>query len=95
MEGVSKHHLVAERLDVARLERLDGAARRQRNERGRLHVAVSEAQDAGAGAAVARASADFEHGPEGSVPLGLCCRSTLRAMLARLRLCAARSVARS
>ena len=66
VEGVAEHHLVAERLDVARLERLDGAARRQRHERGGLHVAVGEAQRAGAGAAVARAGADFEHGSESS-----------------------------
>ena len=33
VEGVAEHHLVAERLDVARLERLDGAPRGQRHER--------------------------------------------------------------
>ncbi len=46
MERVAEHHLVAERAQVAGLERLDRATGRQRDERGRLHVAVGEAQGA-------------------------------------------------
>ena len=52
VERVAEDHLVAERRDVARLERLDRAAGGQRHERRRVHVAVGEMQRAGAGARV-------------------------------------------
>ena len=50
MEGVAEHHLVAERRDVARLERLDRAPRGQRDERGRRDLAVGQVQGSAAGA---------------------------------------------
>ena len=48
VEGVAEHHLVAESGDVTGLERLDRTARGERDERGRPHVTVREAQRAGA-----------------------------------------------
>ena len=53
VEGVAQHHVVAERGDLARLERLHGGGGGQRHERGRAHVAVGGMQHARAGGAVA------------------------------------------
>ena len=47
VEGVAEDHLVAERGDLARLERLDRAARRERHKCRRRDVAMREVQSAG------------------------------------------------
>ena len=53
VEGVAEHHLVAERGDLVRLERLHRRGRGERDERRRAHVAVRRTKNARAGGAVA------------------------------------------
>ena len=64
VERVAEDQLVAERRDVAGLERLDRSLGRERHERRRTHVAVGEMQSARAGARVRSAGPDREHGPD-------------------------------
>ena len=49
VEGVAEHHLVPERLDLGRGERLDRGGRGERDERRRPHVAVRQTKNARAG----------------------------------------------
>ena len=65
VEGVAEDQLVAELGDLARLERLDRPSGRERDERGRPHVAVRELERAAAGQRLGRArSPDREHDPD-------------------------------
>ncbi len=68
VEGVAQHHLVAQRGDVARLERLDRTAGGQRDECRGLNLAVRQVQRAPSRAGSCAASGDREHrrDPSGS-----------------------------
>ena len=63
MERVAEDHLVAERLDVARLEQLDRALGRERHERRRPHLAVGELQRAGPRERATVPAPDHERSP--------------------------------
>ena len=61
MKRVAEHHLVAEALDVPRLERLYGATRRERHERRRPHRPARELERPRPGARIRRPCPDAEH----------------------------------
>ena len=71
VEGVAEDQLVAERGDVARLERLDRAPGRQRHERRRLHLAVRELERPRARERIRRAGPDREHASGPVLPVEL------------------------
>src|SRR5262249_13442205 len=61
VKRVAQDHLVAERGDLARLERLHGALGRQRHERGGANVAVGQVKRARAGTRTWVSGPDREH----------------------------------
>ena len=61
VKRIPENQLVAERGDVAGLERLDRALGRQWHERRRAHLAVGQVQRAATGAGIGIASLDREH----------------------------------
>ena len=89
VERVAEHHVVAQLGHLARVERLHGRRRGQRNERGRADLPMRGLDHTGAGGAIARTDLEGGHKPHKGVRPhlrveGLACH-LLRLLLAQQR----------
>src|SRR5207302_4891080 len=96
VEGVAEDHVVAERLHLGGVERLDRGGRGERDERGGADLPVRQTQDARASAA--RAGADLEragggHAGQRSPPPPAYCESLRLGALGRRTLDSGRPAA--